>query len=62
MQAQHGGTIPENQAPKAFLGASCIAGDGIDSQYIEKVFVPSGWTGTRILKETQRTHLTVLTD
>ena len=48
LQAQHGGTIPENLAPKAFLGASSIAGDGVDSQYVEKGFVPSGWTGTTL--------------
>ena len=46
LQQANGGKIPEDQAPKVYLGATCIAEDGIDSQFIESVLVPSGWTGT----------------
>ena len=48
MQAKNGGTIPEDQAPKAFLGATCVGGNGVDSQFVQNVFIPSGWKGERL--------------
>ena len=45
LQSKNQGTIPAEKAPKAFLGATCVAEPGSDSQLIESVYVPAGWKG-----------------